>query len=245
VSLLFDALMLTGNIQTNGTPILISGANQGDGLSIRHLSELIPPLIPAGVDYQELTALMLKEAFALMNARRKVERGAQWDRLQRLFYIWAKALRERNTHERLHQFCRCIEGLVLADAGSTTSQFVSRTELFVGPRHHDTMRALYQMRSKTEHMHDYDFPAGMPERQKRLEVMRFTALAQNIATACLARLLRTPKVWTYYSDKDQQAAFWKLGSTDRTALWGPPMDLTALDRAFDPTVFTDESLGVL
>ena len=66
VSLLFDALMLTGNIQTNGTPILISGANQGDGLSIRHLSELIPPLIPAGVDYQELTAPMLKEAFALM-----------------------------------------------------------------------------------------------------------------------------------------------------------------------------------
>lgn len=244
VTRLFDALPLTGNIQVNGAPILISGAMHGSDLGIRHLGDLIAPGIPGGVDYKEVSATMLKESFAFMEARQMLEKSAKWDRLIRIFYIWSKALREQNTHERLHQFCRCIEGLILPSAGSTTSQFVSRTELFVGPREHKTMRRLYEMRSKTEHMHPYEYPDDMPERERRLELMRMTALVQALATYCIRQLLLTPAVWPHYADFDSQEAFWKLDAAQKRMIWGAPADLTALNAAFDPAMFSNEELGL-
>jgi hypothetical protein len=42
----------------------------------------------------------------------------------------------------LHQYCRCIEGLILPDPGNTKKQFRSRTELFIGPKHHVLMGEL-------------------------------------------------------------------------------------------------------
>lgn len=244
VTRLFDALPLTGNVQMSGTPILISGAMHDNDMGIRHLGDLTAPGIPGGVDYKEVDATMLKESFALMEARRALETGAKWDRLLRIFYIWSKAVREQNTHERLHQFCRCVEGLLLPKPGSTTSQFVSRTELFVGPREHMTMRRLYEMRSKTEHMHPYDHPDDMPERERRLELMRMTALAQALATYCIRKLLLTPAVWPHYADASSLARFWQMDAPQRRVLWGPPADLMALNREFDPDEFTDENLGL-
>jgi hypothetical protein len=83
------------------------------------------------------------------------------DRFTRVLFIFDNAVVMPSVHERLHQFCRCIEGLLLPKAGRTEKQFVSRTETFVGPSHHETMPALYQMRSKVEHMHDYEWPVGV------------------------------------------------------------------------------------
>jgi len=244
VTRLFDALPLTGNVQITGTPILISGAMHDADLGIRHLGDLTAPGIPAGVDYKEVSATMLTEGFALMKARRALEEGAKWDRLLRVFYIWSKAVREQNTHERLHQFCRCIEGFILPDIGKTRRQFMSRGELFVGPCQRATMGRLFDMRSKIEHMHPYEYPEEMPERERRVELMRMTALAQEIATYCIRQLLLTPAVWSHYADAASLALFWQMDATRRRYLWGSPADLMALDRAFDSGEFTDERLGL-
>jgi hypothetical protein len=244
VSLLFDALPLTGNAQVSGIPILISGAMHNNDLEIRHLGDLTAPNLPGGVDYAEVTMAKLVESFALMEARRALEKNAKWDRLARVFYIWSKAVREHNTHERLHQFCRCIEGLILPSPGNTTSQFVSRTELFVGPRHHKMMRRLYEMRSKTEHMHPYDYPDDMPERERRLELMRMAALAQMLATDCIRHLLLTPALWPHYADLASLGAFWKLDARQKRAIWGEYADLDVMNDVFNPDEFTNESLGL-
>ena len=45
--------------------------------------------------------------------------------------------------DRLHQYSRCIDELILPDAGKTKQQFRSRTELFIGPFHHDLMGEIY------------------------------------------------------------------------------------------------------
>ena len=42
---------------------------------------------------------------------------------------------------------RCIDGLILPDTGKTKQQFKSRTELFIGPRHHELMGDIYDLRS--------------------------------------------------------------------------------------------------
>jgi hypothetical protein len=241
---LFDGLMLVGNVQTIATPILIGGAYQADGLTVRSISDLRRPLIPAGVDYDDVTADMMVLAYRHMRGRINFEKMTSYDRITRLLFIFDNGVVTPSVHERLHQFCRCIEGLILPGVGKTEKQFVSRTELFVGPSHHDIMRALYKMRSKVEHMHDYDWPADLAERDRRLLVMRRAALAQELARRCISRFLVTENVWPYYAHPDQLVSFWKLPAADRQKLWGPPVDLDAIDGKFDPADFTDESLGL-
>jgi hypothetical protein len=242
---LIEALPLTGNVQIVGTPILVSGAMRDDGLGIRHLGDLTPPRIPGGVDFDELDQSMLSNAFRLSELRRSFEQTLKWDRVVRIFHIWSKALREQNTHERLHQFCRCVEGFIMAEVTRTRSQFMSRGGLFaVGRDSTDKLGRLYDMRSKTEHMHEYEFSTGVSERDKRLEVMRMAALAQALATYCVGQLVGNPALWPHFSDAIALAAFWQLDHAQRRALWGKPVDLPTLDRKFDPASFTNENLGM-
>ena len=56
--------------------------------------------------------------------------------------------------DRLHQYCRCIDGLIVSKQGEAKSQFKSRTELFIGPRHHTLMGETYAVRSDVEHLHE-------------------------------------------------------------------------------------------
>ena len=241
---LFDGLMLAGNLNVVATPILMGGAFQPDGLAIRSIADLRLPLIPAGVDYDNVTADMIALAYVHSMGRTNFEKTTKYDRIARVLFIYDNAVVTQSVHERLHQFCRCIEGFILPNVGKTEKQFVSRTELFVGPSHHDTMRVLYRMRSKVEHMHEYDWPSELAERDRRLLVLRRAALVQEIARQCISRFLVAEDVWPYYSSPDQLANFWALSSLDRQRLWGPSFDLHAIDSKFDAAEFVDEQLGL-
>jgi hypothetical protein len=244
VKSLFDGLTLAGNVNMTATPILIGGGYEQEALSVRTISDLRRPLIPLGTNYDDVTADMVALAYHHAIARAAFHATTSYDRIARILFIFDNAIVTPLVHERLHQFCRCIEGLVLPNAGNTTSQFVSRTELYVGPSHHEMMRTLYTMRSMVEHMHDYDWPDDLPERDRRLTVMRRAALAQQLARRCISRFLVTEQVWPYYASRDRLAAFWALPKADRQSLWGPTFDLKAIDNAFDPTQLTDELLGM-
>jgi hypothetical protein len=244
VTHLFDGLTLTGNVNTTATPILIGGAYGPDGLTVRSIGDLRRPLIAKGVDYDEVTADMMALAFRHAMGRIMFEKTTTYDRIARVLFIFDDALATLLVHERLHQFCRCIEGLILPNIGDTRKQFASRTELFVGPSQHKTMQALYDMRSKVEHMHDYVWPDDLPERDRRLLVMRRAAMVQELARQCISRFLVTEDVWPHYAARDRLEAFWALPPADRQKLWGQPFDLDAIDKKFDPIEFTDEELGL-
>lgn len=241
---LFDGLMLTGNVNVTTTPIMIGGAYEQGGLTVRSISDLRAPPIPAGVDYDEVTADMVALAYRHMMGRIGFEKTTTYDRIARVLFIFDNAVSIHSVHERLHQFCRCLEGLILPAVSKTTKQFVSRTELFVGPSQHETMRTLYEMRSKVEHMHDYDWLPDLTERDRRLLVMRRAALVQELARMCISRFLVTEDVWPYYARPDKLAQFWGLPAPDRQKIWGSSFDLNMIDRKFDPAELTDERLGL-
>ena len=242
---LFDGLMLTGNIELTHIPVLIGGAFQPDGLTVRSISDLRRPLIPAAVEFDEVDAAILAAAYRQMQGRLGFEQTTKYNRVARILHIYDKAVCEENVHERLHQFCRCIEGFILPEIGQTLKQFISRCEVFVGPKHAATLRQLYEMRSKVEHMHEYALPATLSERERRLTVMRMAALAQGLARWCISRFLESPALWPHYASAETLAAFWKLDGDGKSALWGRPIDLAALDNKFDESDMSDQSLGLI
>jgi hypothetical protein len=68
-------------------------------------------------------------------------KGGHW-RLFRVFHLYLKARAIRDNMDRLHQYCRCIDGLIVSKQGEAKAQFKSRTELFMGPPSHADGRYL-------------------------------------------------------------------------------------------------------
>ena len=59
-------------------------------------------------------------------------KGGLW-RLNRLLALYRDTRSTRDVVERVHQYCRIIEGVVVSEPGKGKSRFKSRTELFIGP----------------------------------------------------------------------------------------------------------------
>lgn len=74
------------------------------------------------------------------------------------------------------------------DNGKTKPQFKSRTELFIGARHHDMMGEIYDVCSPVEHLHENQYLEGS-DRELRLDLLKKEAVTDHIARTALARII--------------------------------------------------------
>ena len=144
--------------------------------------------------------------------------------------------------DRLHQYCRCIDGLILPNAGETKRQFKSRTELFIGPHHHDMMGEMYDVRSAVEHLHENRYLEGF-DRETRLDLLRKEAIAEHIARTALARIVGDSNLWPSFANTSALGKFWTLGEAERRQIWGDPIDPADAIADFDPQFIHDGLLG--
>ena len=63
-------------------------------------------------------------------------------------YLEARTIRDNM--ERRHQYCRCIDGLIVPDIGKSRKQIKRRTEPFIGPRCQELMGETYDVRSDVD-----------------------------------------------------------------------------------------------
>jgi hypothetical protein len=250
ISWLYQALLLTGGITVFDQPMLLTGAYEGDRLTVRQLQQLVPPSNAHGFIGDQFTwpmltaASELRDALDRLDAQRKA--GAPFDRLFRVLGIHLNALTNRHPLERIHQFCRTLEGLILPDIGKTTKQFRARTELFVGPKSAQYMERLYEMRSQIEHVHAPQFPDWpSSERERRLLVARTSIVAEEIARTCLERILRSAALHAHFATDQSIAAFWTKPADELRTLWGAPLDIKDIERKrFEPRQVSDADLGL-
>jgi hypothetical protein len=121
--------------------VLLTGSRRDGEIGIRSQSDFETPIPHAIRNYPSLLKSEIEEAARLArragSGRRDTSRS-HWRFCRALTrYVETRSLRD--DMERLHQYCRCIEGLIMAEPGKALKQFKSRTELFIGPRHHDLM----------------------------------------------------------------------------------------------------------
>ena len=143
-------------------------------------------------------------------------------RLFRTLRVYADARTHREPLDRIHQYCRCLDGMILPEPGRATKQFKSRTELFVGPKHHDLMGGLYEIRSHVEHLHEHrhlDASSGdtLPD------VVRKAAIVEAIVRRALATIIGREELWEHFANAETLSSFWALSPEDRHSLWGEPV----------------------
>jgi len=246
VFLHFQTLLLAANVPIYDMPIMATGCHKNGRVEVHQLSELPPPLNMPGLVRDPVTVDALALAAAMRTAIASLEATGGFKRIGRVFGIHQRALKNPEHDERLHQFCRCIEGFILPLVAKTTSQFRSRTELFVGQSQHEAMGRLYEMRSQIEHLHTMDFPDWpKDERERRLVLLRESAFVQELSRYCISRFLLTKALWQHFGDDKALADYWQPSNANlRQQTWGAPADVSALRRRFDATLISNGELGL-
>jgi len=139
-------------------------------------------------------------------------------------------LQEHVGQERVHQFVRAIEALLLPDTGKTKKQFVSRCQTFAspGPDTVSVLQEAFDMRSDTEHLQDWNRAVLAHPVARREDVcLQRTRQMEQLACGAYSRLLQNAALWAYFHSDADIADFWKLPEDHRRAAWGPPLDISA------------------
>jgi hypothetical protein len=223
-------------------PVLLTGSRQGGKIDIREQRDLdcpdlhpYPPVVP---EHVRIAAQLGENLQTLPTTPLP---GGPW-RLFRTLHVYREARSLSQIIDRLHQYCRCIEGLILPDTGQTKKQFKGRTELFIGPRHHDMMDEIYDVRSTVEHLQENRYLETF-DRPTRLDLLKKTTIAEHIARTALARIIGQPSLWPHFANTSALAQFWSRPTAEREKIWGHPIDPMQAVADFDPKYIHDGLLG--
>jgi hypothetical protein len=240
----YIGLLLASPFAASHRPVMLTGSRIDGELGVRSQEDWDTP-VPSPVFYYPVLTKSEIEYAARLAAALEAASGKQgfsrW-RLFRTISLYREARSISDNLDRLHQYCRCIEGLILPSPGDTRKQFKSRTELFIGPRHHNLAGDMYDVRSAAEHLHEYRYLDPF-DRNVRLDLLQKEAIAEYIARTSLAHILENPALIPHFANHQALARFWALPDADRRKMWGDPVDPNDALKEFDPRYISDGDLG--
>jgi hypothetical protein len=245
VSYFYSGLLLASTFAPAHKPVMLTGSRRVGEIDIRQQQDFDSPIpclfrpYPPVVSEDIRLAAQLGEKLGALAAAPPT--GGPW-RLFRTLHIYTESRTTADILDRLHQYSRCIDGLILPNAGETKRQFKSRTELFIGPRHHDLMGEIYEVRSAVEHLHENQYLESF-DRETRLDLVKKEAIAEHIARSALARIVEDSNLWPHFANTSALGKFWALGAAERRQIWGEPIDPADALADFDPRYIHNGHLG--
>jgi hypothetical protein len=241
----YSGLILASPFAPAHDPVMLTGARRSGDIDIREQQDFDSPIASIFRSYRPVIekdirlAIQLGENLGALSAASLP--GGHW-RLFKTLHIYLEARTTKDILDRLHQYCRCIDGLILPKAGETKQQFKSRTEIFIGPRHHDLMGGIYDIRSAVEHLHENRY-LEIFDRATRLDLVKKEAIAEHIARMALVRVVNEPSLWPHFANTSALKTFWALPAADRQRIWGAPIDPLDALADFDPDSIHNGHLG--
>jgi len=235
---LFDLMHLQVGMECGSADMLYGSSIRGVPV-LRQLSPLPTFYQSKGYRRSPITERWLEEAVTLRTGLTAIRsNAAEFQRTLRGLNILANGLQQQAGQDRLHQFVRSLEALILPDVANTRKQFAHRCQTFAGAS--DATRNLlleaFSMRSDAEHVHPWDRAVQRyPADQRDDLCWQRTRQMERLACGAYARLLRDDRIRIHFRTDDVTAAFWKMPDDRRCAVWADQLDITreALVREYD------------
>ena len=229
LGLLFYMLHLRVGIEDDGADLLV-GSSVNAVPEIRRVSQMPTFYRSQGRPRAPITRDWLEDSRVLRDAVAPIKDDmTQFRRVIRGLNTLFKGLKEKTGQDRLHQFVRSLEALILPKIGKTKDQFVHRCQTFA--RACDDTRTLlleaFEMRSDTEHLNPWDNSLKnkyLPNKREDVCWHR-TRQIEHLACDAYSRLFRDPALRKHFRTKDAITAFWKLPDGQRRGFWGTPLDI--------------------
>ncbi|MBI5428587.1 MAG: hypothetical protein HZA02_09980 [Nitrospinae bacterium] len=168
-------------------------------------------------------ALKLRAGVMTMKAN-----NAEFRRAIRGLNTLFKGLKEKTGQDRLHQFVRSLEALILPETGKTKKRFTHRCQTFAraGSDTQSLLQEAFDMRSNTEHLHEWDKAVqNHPANQREDVCWQRTRQIERLACHAYSRVLSNTALHKHFRTDATIADFWKLSDDQRGLLWGDPLDI--------------------
>ncbi len=241
----YVGLLLSAMFSPAHKPVMLTGARQNGVIDVRQQSDLD---LPASQVFRPYPPIFADDILGAARLGQKLDAmdpeavpGGLW-RLIRTLHLYVETRSIGELIDRIHQYCRCIDGLILPAIGRTRQQFKSRTELFIGPGHHDLTGEIYDIRSRVEHLHENRYLETF-DRDVRLDLVKKEAVVEYIARKALSWIISREALWPHFGNTAALEEFWALSQERRQELWGDPIDPLAPVADFDPNQLHDRDLG--
>jgi hypothetical protein len=143
----YVGLLLASTFAPAHKPVMLTGSRRAGEIDVRQQKDLDSPIPCLFRPHPPVLARDIQLAAELGENLDGLSTAPLPDGHWRLFktlHVYTETRTTSDILDRLHQYSRCIDGLILPDAGKTRQQFRSRTELFIGPRHHAMMGEIYE-----------------------------------------------------------------------------------------------------
>lgn len=231
-----------------GEPQLLSGANVNGEIKVRSLRKLCTPVRHA---YSQATRLRqlappdFAQASTVYKKLHTLAGSSAHQRFQRALSAFFEGIHESRHDRRLHQFCRCIDGIICSRKGKGLADFQNRTALFIGVGHENVTGEIYQMRGAVEHLRPATTEAVgcNDEVSKRRRVIERAVQAEIIARHCVIRIMSSDNLLDRYKTDDEIDTLWSLAQPEQKTVWGDALDFNAdVSGAFDPALVDDRDL---
>jgi hypothetical protein len=238
----YRGLLLSSTFATAHKPVILTGSCRDGEIGLRQQQDLDVPIPNDFRPYPDVTADDFKQAASIAERLERLaatRQGSNRWRFNRVLHLYSQTRAEPDLLERIHQYARCIDGLILCDPGKSAKQFKSRSELFIGPHHHGLMGEIYEVRSAVEHLHEDRYLDPLL-RATQVDLTKKEAVIEHVARTTLARIALNDALWPYFTNRAALADFWGKPAAERQAIWGAPIDpleaLAEFDERFLPAV---------
>lgn len=225
----FVLLQLSGGLEYAGA-IRLTGSVLHTGSVVQQVGTLKEFYRTRGSRRLAVTRARLEEAArAAVTLQAMRATPSEFERLVRGVQALAEGLVHSHGHDRLHQFMRAIEALILPRTGRTRRDFVHHCQTFLVPnrRLEALLGEAFDMRSDTEHLHAWDRSLQRyPRAQREQKALHRTRQIEKLACAAYLRILEEAAVRGHFRTEATQASFWALPEPQRRTAWGRPLDLT-------------------
>lgn len=239
----YRGLLLSSTFATAHKPVILTGSCRNGEIGLRQQQDLDVPVPNDFHPYPDVTPDEFRQAAAIARGLERLaatRQGSNRWRFNRVLHLYSQTRAEPDLLERVHQYARCIDGLILCDPGKSAKQFRSRSELFIGPHHHDLMGEIYDVRSAVEHLHEDCFLDPL-SRTTQVDITKKEAIIEHIARTTLARIVLNEALWPFFTSKASLAGFWAKPAPERQAIWGTPIDPMDALIEFDERFLPDTS----
>ncbi len=227
----FRCLRVSGALEYDSACV-VKGSVVGGQAEARQVYRL-PQFFPTqGMLRNPVTTDRLRTAAAArMMRQRMLSDENLYRRLNRGLRTLDDGFRHYRGDDRLHQFVRALEALVLPEAGKTRKQFTDRCLTFTsGSQAEKTVLIeAYDMRCDSEHMHEWDRTLVSYALGDREPVaMKRTRQMETLASDVYSHLLVTEAIHRHFATDSDIVAFWRLHERDRRQLWTKRTDLSSI-----------------
>lgn len=234
----FCLLQLSGVIEYEGANLLCGSFFDGKS-EIRQMSEFPFFYQTMGYSRTPVTIERLEKAVQLRKSLDEMDSSPNdFKRLKWGWRVLMDGLQKEHSDERIHQFVRSLEALILSEVGKTKRQFTHRCQTFAKASTHtkQILEEAFELRSMTEHLNAWEQAVeSYPEDDREMVALHRTRQMEQLATFAYSHILESCTIRKHFITEMKQREFWKLSDNTRRNIWGMQLDLTGISnvRAFD------------